>query len=148
MVEDAVCGWRIDLDRGPDWLFVRLRPPQGDAGEFGLAETIWQMMSQSFAHRAVLEMDAIWPLRSWMVGELVKLHKRVSAEGGLLRLAGLNDGSQEVLRLCRLDDRFPQYDPARLPSWGTVDGRNFSNLSAASTTVDVLIRFPVRENDR
>jgi anti-sigma B factor antagonist len=111
MVQEAAPGWGLDLDRGPDWLFVRLRPPQhGDTSEVELAETIWQMMDQSFTHRAVLEMDDIWLLRSWMIGQLVKLHKRIAAEGGLLRLAGLNNSSQEVLRLCRLDDRFPQYD--------------------------------------
>jgi anti-anti-sigma factor len=107
---DLVPGWTMDLDRGPDWLFVRLRPPRrGDTHEVGIAEAIWELMDQSFTHRLVLEMEEIWLLRSWMIGELVKLHKRVAASGGLLRLCGLNDDNQEVLRLCRLDDRFPQY---------------------------------------
>ena len=110
MVLDVVPGWTMDLDRGPDWLFVRLRPPcQGDTHEVVLAETIWGMMEQSFNHRLVLEMDEVWLLRSWLVGELVKLHKRVAASGGTLRLCGMNDGNQEVLRIARLDDRFPQF---------------------------------------
>src|SRR5262245_1298326 len=110
MVLDVVPGWAMDLDRGPDWLFVRLRPPRhGDTQEFGLAETIWEMMEQSFNHRLVLEMEDVWLLRSWMVGELVKLHKRVASTGGTLRLCGMNDGNQDVLRTSRLDDRFPQY---------------------------------------
>lgn len=110
MVLDAIPGWTMDLDRGPDWLFVRLRPPRhGDTHEVAMAEALWEMMDQSFTHRLVLEMDDVWLLRSWMIGELVKLHKRVATSGGLLRLCGLNDDNQEVLRLCRLDDRFPQY---------------------------------------
>ncbi|HZL89025.1 MAG TPA: STAS domain-containing protein [Pirellulaceae bacterium] len=110
MVLDVVPGWMMDLDRGPDWLFVRLLPPRhGDTQEVGLAETIWRMMEQSFNHRLVLEMEEVWLLRSWMVGELVKLHKRVAATGGTLRLCGMNDGNQEVLRISRLEDRFPQY---------------------------------------
>lgn len=110
MVLDVVPGWRMDLDRGPDWLIVRLRPPsQGDTHEVALAEAIWEMMDQSFTQRLVLEMNDVWLLRSWIIGELVKLHKRVTANGGLLRLCGLNDGNQEVLRMCRLDERFPQY---------------------------------------
>ena len=111
MVVDAVPGWELDVDRGPDWLFVRLRPPQqGSSGEVDLAGPIWRMMEQSFTHRAVLEMDQVTLLRSWLIGELVKLHKRVAADGGLLRLAGLSNNNQEVLRLSRLDNRFPQYD--------------------------------------
>jgi anti-anti-sigma regulatory factor len=111
VLEKTVPGGEVDVDRGPDWLFVRLRPPQhGDTSEVDLAEKIWQMMGQSFTHRAVLEMDDIWLLRSWMIGELVKLHKRVAAEGGLLRLSGMSDSNQEVLRICRLDDRFPRYE--------------------------------------
>ena len=111
MVVDAVPGWELDIDRGPDWLFVRLRPPQqGSLVEVDLAGTIWRMMEQSFTHRAVLEMDDVALLRSWLIGELVKLHKRVAADGGLLRLSGLSNNNQEVLRISRLDDRFPQYD--------------------------------------
>ena len=111
MVLETVPGWELELDRGPDWLFVRVRPPRnGDTEVTQLAEAVWRMMDQSFVRRAVLEMDDVWMLRSWMIGELVKLHKRVAAEGGLLRLSGLSDRNQEVLRLCRLDDRFPQFD--------------------------------------
>jgi anti-anti-sigma factor len=110
MVLDVVPGWTMDLDRGPDWLFVRLRPPShGDTSEVRLAETLWQMMEQSFNQRIVLEMNEVWLLRSWMVGELVKLHKRVVSGGGTLRLCGMNDANQEVLQIARLDDRFPQY---------------------------------------
>ena len=102
--------WAVEIDRGPDWLFIRLRPPhEGDCGEVPLAEMIWQRMEQSFCRRVVLELDDVTFLRSWMVGELVKLHKRLTAAGGLMRLAGLSETSQEVLRACRLADRFPAY---------------------------------------
>ena len=109
MVLDVVPGWTIDLERGPDWLFVRLRPPDGIAHEVPLAETIWELMDQSFSRRIVLEMDNVRLLRSWVIAEIVKLHKRVCADGGLLRLCGMTDSNQEVLRISRLDDRFPQY---------------------------------------
>ena len=102
--------WTTDIDRGPDWLFVRLRPPrQGDTGEIALAEMIWQKLEQSFCHRVVLELNDVTFLRSWMVGELVRLHKRVTAHGGMLRLCGVSVASQDVLRTSRLDDRFPSY---------------------------------------
>jgi anti-anti-sigma factor len=103
-------GWALDLERGPDWLFIRLRPPRhGDTAQAELAEALWQKMDQSFSHRVVLEMDDLWLLRSWMIGELVKLHTRLSQHGGMLRLCGLSEDNQEVLRQCRLEASFPNY---------------------------------------
>jgi anti-anti-sigma factor len=102
--------WAIDIDRGPDWLFIRLRPPQEEAGqEIPLAEMIWEKLEQSFCHRVVLELDEIPWLRSWMVGQLVRLHKRVTSQGGMLRVSGLSQQNYDVLRICRLGDRFPNY---------------------------------------
>jgi anti-anti-sigma factor len=102
--------WTMDIDRGPDWLFIRLQPPHhGDTGEISLAEMIWQKLEQSFCYRVVLELDDVGYLRSWMIGELVRLHKRVSTHGGMLRLAGLSKEAETVLRICRLHDRLPTY---------------------------------------
>jgi anti-sigma B factor antagonist len=102
--------WTMEIDRGPDWLFIRLSPPHhGDTGEITLAEMIWRKLEQSFCYRVVLELDEVGYLRSWMIGELVRLHKRVTSNGGMLRLAGLSKEAEAVLRICRLADRFPAY---------------------------------------
>lgn len=101
--------WAMDIDRGPDWLFVKLVPPSGDHGEIALAEMIWQKLEQCFCYRVVLELDDIGYLRSWMIGELVRLHKRVTTQGGMLRLSGVSHEAETVLRICRLADRFPAY---------------------------------------
>jgi anti-anti-sigma factor len=102
--------WTIEIDRGPDWLFIRPLPPRhGDTGEIPLAEMIWQKLEQSFCYRVVLELDDVEYLRSWMIGELVRLHKRVTTQGGMLRLSGLSREAEAVLRICRLADRFPAY---------------------------------------
>ena len=107
--------WSMDLDRGPDWLFIRLRPPSGPAGlagaaEVPLAEKILQQLQQSFCHRLVLELDAVPLLKSWMVSELVHLHKRIVTQGGTLRLCSVSPASEAVLRACRLLDHFPVFD--------------------------------------
>jgi anti-anti-sigma factor len=60
----------------------------------------------------VVELEDLTLLRSWLIGQLINLHKRVTAQGGTMRIAGLSDDNQEVLRMCRLEDRFPQY-PSR-----------------------------------
>ena len=66
--------WTMEIDRGPDWLFIRPQPPHhGDTTEIPLAEMIWQKLEQSFCYRVVLELDDIEFLRSWMIGELARL---------------------------------------------------------------------------
>jgi anti-anti-sigma regulatory factor len=108
---EAVPGWSMTVDRGPDWLFIRLHADEEDGCSevCGLAESLWKLLEQQFAHRMVLEMDEVPSLRSSLVGELVRLHKRITTDGGLLRLSGLSDGNQEVLKHCRLEACFPQY---------------------------------------
>jgi len=110
MLLEVAPEWSLEIDRGPDWMFIRLAPPrEGDTGEIALAEMIWEKLEQSFCHRVVLELHDVKFLRSWLVGQLVRLHKRISAEGGMLRLCGLSPANQDVLRICRLDDHFPAY---------------------------------------
>ncbi|QDU30745.1 hypothetical protein ETAA8_58930 [Anatilimnocola aggregata] len=110
MLVDLAPGWNLEMDRGPDWLFIKVVPPAGgEIAEVELAEAIWDRMQQQFNHRVVLEMDQVTLLRSWLISQLVMLHKRVVAHEGLMRLAGMNDSNQQVLHMVRLDERFPQY---------------------------------------
>ena len=103
-------GWKLELDHGPEWLFVRLHAPPGcDADSFDLADSLWGLLNQEFIYRLVLELDELAILRSSVVGAVVRLHKRITAHGGMLRLCGLSDSNQEVLRLNRLHTRFPHY---------------------------------------
>jgi anti-anti-sigma factor len=102
--------WAIEIDRGPDWLFIRPRPPRhGDTGEIPLAEILWQKLEQCFCYRVVLELDEVSYLRSWMIGQIVQLHKRLATQGGMLRLCGVAPEAETVLRICRLTDRLPPY---------------------------------------
>jgi anti-anti-sigma factor len=110
MLAELVHDWTIDVTRGPDWLFIKLEGPQnGDAEGVPLAEIIWDTMQQHFARRVVLELSDVHILRSYVIGQLVLLHKRIYTHGGLMRLAGLSDDNYRVLTACRLHDRFPDY---------------------------------------
>jgi anti-anti-sigma factor len=103
--------WSIELDRGPDWIFIRLRPPRSEnAAEFPIAEKIYRRLEQAFCYRLVLELNEVSYLRSWLVGELVRLHKRIAAHNGTLRLCGLSAASEETLKACRLFDHFPAFE--------------------------------------
>jgi anti-anti-sigma factor len=103
-------GWELSWEEAQDWLFVKIRRrgPEAD-GAPPLAQQIWGLVEQKSVFQLVLELDEIDLLFSYLIGQLVMLHKRVWAKGGKIRLCGLSQRNQETLYLCRLDDRFPSY---------------------------------------
>jgi len=101
-------GWQLDVERGPNCLFVRPRgvPPLDEDGpSFG--ETVWDLLEQSFVHVLVLEFDDVAELDNYLVGQLIWLDKRIHASGGLMRVTGLSPKCQKVVRKCQLEGRFP-----------------------------------------
>lgn len=103
-------GWLADIERGPDWLFVRLQKPEFEADDApALADSLWELLEQHFMHRLVIEMDQIEWLQSYLVGQLVLLHRRACNTGGIVRLCGLSQANREVLHSLRLDNRFPYF---------------------------------------
>lgn len=103
-------GWSAELDRGPGWLFLRLHPSRTSNAEgVDLAGRVSRILENEFANRVVLELDDVELLRSPLVGELLRLHKRLSSRAGMLRICGLSDNNYEVLRSSRLQDFFPRY---------------------------------------
>ena len=58
MLVDLAPGWKTELDRGPDWLFVRLfGPDSDDADATGVAESLCMMMQQELKGRLLLELE-------------------------------------------------------------------------------------------
>ncbi len=108
--------WELDVERGPDWLFVRPRGVGHETLELAeadapaLAEEIWVLLEKYFTRRLVLELDQIGHLNSFLIGQLVRLHKRIGTQGGIMRLCGLSDVNRRVLDQCRLSGRLPCYD--------------------------------------
>ena len=96
------------VDRGPDWLFVRLRPDYQNLES--VADRLWKLMNQQFVHRLVLEMQEVDFLPSVLMGQLVMLQKRVLQQDGALRLCGLTPECAQALHLCRLDQALPHFD--------------------------------------
>ena len=116
--------WTMDVERGPDWLFVRLHgPDDGEAEGSNLANQLWSLMEQHFTYRLVLELDDVTVLRSCLLGQLVVLCKRIYAHGGMLRLAGLSEENLLTLRLCRLDGNFPHYTTRAAAVMGQVPAK-------------------------
>lgn len=113
--QELVIGWEATIERGPDWLFLRLMDRSGEHGGLGneecadLAESVWEQIQQHFVTRVVLELDGVEMLHSRLIGQLVLLHKRLVAHGGILRICGLSPANEEALHSCRLDTRLPNY---------------------------------------
>lgn len=122
--------WVLQVERGPDWLFVRpSTPPDSALAEDGhadnghadngraenwqdggsLAESVWSVVKQHFTYRVVIECDDLNDLTSGFIAQLVSLRRRLQKHDGTLRLCGLSDGSQDVLRLCRLGELLPHF---------------------------------------
>lgn len=100
--------WGVDVDRGPDWLFVKLRP--GRETPHDLGEQLWKAADCHFIYRLVLEMEDVEILPSQVIGELVLLQRRLMKRGGGLRLCGLSPECAQVIHFCRLDSALPNYD--------------------------------------
>lgn len=109
MSHTLVDGWQMNLDRGPDWIFVRLIPPSDLAISPNLAAALWGVMENQFTYRMVLELDSVQVLNSHLLGELLQLSKRVDSCGGMLRICGLNEGVHDALRITRLQSQFSCY---------------------------------------
>lgn len=101
--------WTFDVERGPEWLFVKVHCPVGVSSDDNLASAVWKLLECQFVRRLVLEVDELPMLSSRLIGQLVKLQKQIESRDGLLRLCGLSDANQELLRRSRLDGRLPQY---------------------------------------
>lgn len=102
--------WSLDVDRGPGWIFVTLHGPgNGQVDGVPVAEQIWALLENSMTYRVVLDMRHITMVRSYLIGQLVRLHKRVASHGGTMRLAGMSNTNQAALAACRLDGQFPQF---------------------------------------
>ena len=107
-------GLQMDVERGPDWLLVRIENLDSDDVEaIPLANILWNLLQKHLAHRLVLELDQIDVLNSYLIGQLVRLYKLIDEQDGVMRLCGLSPYNREVLQTCRLDDRLLSYRDRR-----------------------------------
>ncbi len=96
------------VDRGPDWLFVKIRPNEQQLDE--VANRLWALLDKHFIYRLVLEMDEVEILSSQLIGQLIMLSKRILQHEGALRLCGLSSSCAEALHFCRLDQALPSFE--------------------------------------
>jgi hypothetical protein len=107
----SVAHWNMRVERGPDWLFVRLESdPAGVGGS--LCDTIWDMLRSNRSNRVVVELDSVKSLDEPLIGEISKLGSRVQKAGGLIRVSGLSAENLSKLHACRSAAHVPHF-PSR-----------------------------------
>ncbi|HEY4760449.1 MAG TPA: STAS domain-containing protein [Thermoguttaceae bacterium] len=107
-------GWELDVERGPDWLFLKIQNKEAyNETSPPLAERIWDMMQQHLTSRLVLDLSQIPLLNSYLIGQLIKLYKQICEHDGVMRLCGLSSYNRRVLHTCHLEDRFQLYHDRR-----------------------------------
>jgi anti-anti-sigma factor len=104
-------GCELDVERGPDWLLVRVRNfGSMGSGSPALAEHLWHLLEQHFTYRLVLELDGVEELDSGFIEQLIQLHQWIREHDGVMRLCGLSAQNCRVLHACRLDERLLPYE--------------------------------------
>ncbi len=103
-------GWLVEMERGPECLFVRLRRAEEVAAdETDLGDRLWSLLQQHNIYRLILELDDLPVLQSRLISQLVALRSRIDLHRGLMRLCGLSEMGRQALKKCRLDARLPDY---------------------------------------
>jgi anti-anti-sigma regulatory factor len=111
MVQAPVArGWEFEVDRGPDWLFVRPRRQRPVSAEApNLADHLWSLLEQHLTHRLVLELGDLDCLDDGVVEQLLALQQRLGAQDGVMRICELSAVDEDAISVCRLDSFFPRY---------------------------------------
>ena len=92
--------WGVAVERGPDWLFLRLQQDGGTegGGDGPLAERLWGMIRANRAHRVVLELDHVQAVDDTLIDAITDVGARLRDDGGFVRVCGLSAGNLERLR--------------------------------------------------
>jgi len=103
-------GWDVEVERGPDWLLVKIKDLDPRAVESPpLADGLWELLQRHFTYRLVLELDQLPKLDDYLIGQLARLYARIHEHDGVMRLCGLSPHNLEMLRECRLNEQFLPY---------------------------------------
>ncbi|MCA9248908.1 MAG: hypothetical protein KDA42_17395 [Planctomycetales bacterium] len=102
--------WHYKVERGPDWLFVKVVPPSQDQGDTPHIDTdILNLLRRHTAHRVVLELDEVAALPPQFLEELVALREQLEQDRGVMRLTGLSAPCLEQFRANQLEGRLPTF---------------------------------------
>jgi anti-anti-sigma regulatory factor len=106
---DLASGWNLHVDYSSEWLFFRLESLGSENVSPALSKSLWSVAQKNQIHCLVCELaESVW-MNSYLVGQLLILHKRAHLEGGTLRLCELSAENYSVVRSMGFGERFPNY---------------------------------------
>jgi hypothetical protein len=110
VVTHLVDGLKITVDRGPNWLFVKLRPSRNWTEHLPqLADELWAIASRHFIYRLVLELEELKSLPTGLLEQLTLLQDRLAECDGALRICGLSAKCAQALCDAGLDAALPNH---------------------------------------
>jgi hypothetical protein len=114
--------WELEVSRGPDSLWVKVHQrSNGFAGESPpLVDELWALLERHFLYRLVLDLGEIESLGRELLGQLLRLQRRIRGHGGLMRICGLSGLHREMLHRHGVDTWMADYgdlEEAVMGSW-------------------------------
>jgi hypothetical protein len=110
MVTHVIEGFKLSVDRGPNWLFVKLRPKRRFSQDVRqIADELWSIASRHFIYRVVLELEELDRMPAELTEQLVILQERLMNCDGSLRICGLPAECVEELSDSHLDIALPNF---------------------------------------
>jgi anti-sigma B factor antagonist len=110
VVTHLVDGLKLTVDRGPNWLFVKLRPRRNSTDELSqIADELWSIASRHFIYRLVLELEELKSLPPGLMEQLTLLQDKLAECDGALRICGLSAKCAQALCDAGLDAALPNH---------------------------------------
>ena len=106
----------VGVERGPDWLFVKLFSPElfspeTDAPRRGgdLGHALWNVAREHGTKRMVVELDGVGQVDDGLLEGLEVLAGLMLRDGGLIRLCGLHGPNLDRYESCRVAEHLPHF---------------------------------------
>jgi hypothetical protein len=118
----VIDGLELIVDRGPNWLFVKLRSRDNLHEAISqIADKLWSIASRHFIYRLVLELEEWEELPSGILCQLIMLQERLAQCGGALRICGLSPECEAALHSFQLDSALSNYATRAEAVMGSVE---------------------------
>ncbi len=103
-------GWELHVDYSSEWLFFHIKGEGLDLESAPpVVDTVWSMAEEQNIYRLVVEVNHSTLLDSYLIGQLVILHKRSHLKDGVFRICGFSPENYAVVRIMNLANRLPNY---------------------------------------
>lgn len=107
---EARQGWDVSVERGPEWLFLRLENGKPGAANRPLAERLLGTIQANRAHRVVLELDHVDSIDDSLLDAITTVGSHVRGDGGLIRVCGLSASTLLQLRKSAPGSELPHFE--------------------------------------